>query len=302
MPRKNDSPVQRLSGAPVGRLDTLFEGSAVTLSAYVATLPFVESLSVTFSSSALLVCNQGFLAFSTPQIRGRLSFLYPGAVAFVPAKTQVNGIGSAGEHHWDLVTWRLGVLPLVDAITSTSNPGSVVSTCSSLLPTGSLRPFEAPQEGPLEFDLLASVLQVVPRLLSQPGWIAIAPCPGDLPEPVGPLVQRVRADPTQRWSLGEAAEAAGYSPFHFSRTFKQYVGCGFHEFVDRCRTELALQWLSEGCRSPSEVWPKAGFPSARAMRESIKDYLGLSTADLVRLRDNSMGTLVQSAAERAKTS
>jgi len=86
--------------------------------------------------------------------------------------------------------------------------------------------------------------------------------------------------PDAPWPLKDAAAMAGYSPFHFSRVFKSLAGYGFHEFVDRCRTEFAVGKLCQGELAVDVVASASGFGTTQGLRESIKEYLGLVPSEL----------------------
>ena len=73
---------------------------------------------------------------------------------------------------------------------------------------------------------------------------------------------------------------AGYSPFHFSRVCKQLVGYGFHEYVDRCRTECAIDMLVSTDSAVDLVASTCGFGTTQGLRESVKEYLGLVPSEL----------------------
>lgn len=110
--------------------------------------------------------------------------------------------------------------------------------------------------------------------------IGLAPIPADIPENIRLLVEEVRATPDQPWPLKEASDRVGYSPFHFSRMFKQLSGFGFHEFVDRTRTESAVEELCATDTPVDLVASNAGFGTTQGLRESIKEYLGLVPTEL----------------------
>lgn len=49
------------------------------------------------------------------------------------------------------------------------------------------------------------------------------------------LLDRVKVEPNKPWTLKEVSEELGYSPFLFSRLFRQKMGKNWYEFVDSCR-------------------------------------------------------------------
>ena len=78
---------------------------------------------------------------------------------------------------------------------------------------------------------------------------------------------------------------AGYSPFHFSRVFKNLVGYGFHEYVDRSRTECAVEMLCTTDSAVDVVASSCGFGTTQGLRESVKEYLGLVPSELRAIPD-----------------
>lgn len=108
----------------------------------------------------------------------------------------------------------------------------------------------------------------------------LAPTPLGLQEPIQKLVDAVRADPGRPWPLKEAADEVGYSPFHFSRIFKQMIGFGFHEFVDRTRTQHAVELLFSTDDPVDLIATKSGFGTTQGLRESIREYIGLVPSEL----------------------
>ncbi|MFN8220096.1 MAG: AraC family transcriptional regulator [Fimbriimonadales bacterium] len=128
--------------------------------------------------------------------------------------------------------------------------------------------------------ILGALHEILPRLSLSESDIDLAPLPTDLPANIKQLTDEVKQRPDQPWPLKDAADYVGYSPFHFSRVFKQLVGYGFHEFVDRCRTENAVRMIC-GSETPIDVLAAgAGFGTTQALRESIKEYLGLVPSEL----------------------
>jgi AraC family transcriptional regulator len=121
---------------------------------------------------------------------------------------------------------------------------------------------------------------VVARLVVGADQVQLAAVPLDLPDTIRDLVAKVRASPSLAWPLKDAADMAGYSPFHFSRVFKNLVGYGFHEYVDRSRTECAVEMLCTTDNAVDVVASSCGFGTTQGLRESVKEYLGLVPSEL----------------------
>jgi AraC-like DNA-binding protein len=124
------------------------------------------------------------------------------------------------------------------------------------------------------------VYELLPRLVRSRSRLGLAPVPGDLPANITQLVTQVRQRPDVAWPLKDAADLVGYSPFHFSRVYKSLIGYGFHEFVDRCRTEHAVDLLCTTETPIDVVAAASGFGTTQALRESVKEYLGLVPSEL----------------------
>lgn len=131
-----------------------------------------------------------------------------------------------------------------------------------------------------EPTILAAIHEMVLHAMTSDNEFSLSALPPDLPATMHPLVEQVRQDPAASWSLKEASTLAGYSPFHLSRTFKAIVGFGFPEFVDRCRTEIAVVQLCNTDRGIEEIAANCGFGSPQALRESVKEYLGMLPSEL----------------------
>ena len=128
--------------------------------------------------------------------------------------------------------------------------------------------------------VMAIVHELVAKLMTGGDEVQLAAIPNDLPDTIFQLTKRVREKPAQPWPLKDAADAAGYSPFHFSRVFKALVGYGFHEYVDRRRTEVAIDLLCNSDNPVDLVASTSGFGTTQGLRESIKEYLGLVPSEL----------------------
>ncbi|MCE9557411.1 MAG: helix-turn-helix transcriptional regulator [Armatimonadetes bacterium] len=103
----------------------------------------------------------------------------------------------------------------------------------------------------------------------------------DFPAPLEALVAETRSRPSANWALKDAAKFAGYSPFHLSRTFRNLVGYGFPEFVDRCRTESVVEKMGVAPHALiDELAMAAGFGSTQALRDAFRDYLGFLPSEI----------------------
>ncbi|MCU0316560.1 MAG: helix-turn-helix transcriptional regulator [Fimbriimonadaceae bacterium] len=135
-----------------------------------------------------------------------------------------------------------------------------------------------------EVDTDAQVVALVAGILDLAGagysGQPLASLPESAPESLVTLMKAVKQDPTKAWSLKDAAYMAGYSAFHLSRTFRTLMDYGFPEFVDRCRTERALEFIISSDRSLDEIALSCGFGSTQAMRGACREYVGLLPSEI----------------------
>ncbi len=227
------------------------------------------------------------LARSAPN--GRLVLIPPRSLTFVrPGRLVVRA--ARGDHESVLVTWPTRATPVLEVWLNAragnkANAGSRTMACKPIDPhfQNAFDRFNAALKGPPEAmePLVISVLyEVVARLMSSGDQVQLAALPLDLPETVKELIAQVRKNPAAPWPLKDAADMAGYSPFHFSRVFKSLVGYGFHEFVDRSRTECAVEMLVTTESAVDLVASTCGFGTTQGLRESVKEYLGLVPSEL----------------------
>jgi AraC-like DNA-binding protein len=194
-----------------------------------------------------------------------------------------------GEHQTTLISWHSNVTSLLDAwIQARYGRGSANQRSVACKPIDpqfrtAIERFDAAMNGPAETQepIVVSVLyEIVAQLMVGMDQVQLAAAPFEMPETIKDLIAEVRANPAQGWPLKEAANKAGYSPFHFSRVFKNIIGYGFHEYVDRCRTECAVELLVMTPHAVDLVASSCGFGTTQALRESVKDYLGLVPSEL----------------------
>lgn len=193
-------------------------------------------------------------------------------LALVPPGNHVI-TAAAGQSCAVAMFWHPRALPWIDAFLAQRIPqGFRVAPGTAELPQAVADPLT-------DLRLIGMLLTQIAEVLESKRTLLLRPPPTAEPNAFTELLHELERSPSRTWHLQEAADAAGYSPFHFSRTFKQVVGCGFHEYLDRLRTERALKQLCTGVPI-TEAAIEAGFSSTRSLRESLKDYLGLMPSDL----------------------
>lgn len=221
-------------------------------------------------------------------VQGRLVLVPPRSLTYIRG-TRLIIQAARGEHHSVLLSWQGNVTSLLDAWilgrqrSGASNQRAVA--CKPIDPhfKDAIERFEAAVGRPsetLEPIVVSVIYEIVSRLMIGMDQVQLAAVPMDLPETIKELVVKVRQNPAAGWPLKEAANMAGYSPFHFSRVFKNLVGYGFHEYVDRCRTECAVELLVTTDHAVDLVASTCGFGTTQGLRESVKEYLGLVPSEL----------------------
>lgn len=88
-------------------------------------------------------------------------------------------------------------------------------------------------------------------------------------------------------SLAELAAVAGLSTSHFKSLFREATNLPAHEYVIQCRVEYAVNLLSHGKTSLSEVALLAGFADQSHMARCMRRVIGVTPA-LVRRHNDIM--------------
>lgn len=127
-------------------------------------------------------------------------------------------------------------------------------------------------------------LTLISQLLTEIGEgkerIHLADRPHELSTALEKLIVEVRRAPSNSWSLDDAARVTGYSPFHVSRVFRASFGYGFPEFVERVRTEDAVNKILETDKDLEVIAKEAGYRTVNALRSALKSYLGFLPSEL----------------------
>ena len=238
------------------------------------------------------------LARTSPQ--SKLIIVPPRSVTYLRGGVRLIVQAARGDHSIQVLSWNQLLTPLLDAwaasrATPRSGQGSRQIACKPIEPhlLDAFGRFEAARTGTLDMAeplILSAAYELIARLMVSSDEVQLAAVPMTLPETIKELTARVRSNPSLPWPLKDAADAAGYSPFHFSRVFKAMVGYGFHEYVDRCRTEAAVEMLVSSDAAVDVVAATCGFGTTQGLRESVKEYLGLVPSELRAIPEVGPGT------------
>lgn len=246
-------------------------------------------ISVPTGTSALFFNTKGTLLAWTPP-HYKLTIIPPGSVTYIRGGVRVSVHAARGTHTVHVLTWNQMLTPLLDAwatsrAMSRSGQNMRQIACRPINPhlNEAFRRFEQARSGQPEIAepmIFSAAYELIAKLMSTTDEVQLAAVPSSLPPTLMELTIRVRSNAALPWPLRDAADAAGYSPFHFSRVFKSLVGYGFHEYVDRCRTEAAVEMLVTTDSAVDVVAAQCGFGTTQGLRESVKEYLGLVPSEL----------------------
>ncbi len=252
---------------------------------------FPATLKISENRHALILVCQGTL-LHRKDLEPRWSVVAPRAIAFAPSDSNLKINISRGDHKFYIITWKTSSFQILDSwIQSnivdpqTKQVKRYFPLCKPMLPDGlaelarvdQLLRSTAPNGLPAVLTLISSSVGLT---LIGDSEIGLSPLPSDIPSVIKNLTDKVKRKPDASWPIKDAADLVGYSPFHFSRVFKGIVGYGFHEFVDRCRTEYAVNLLTKTEEPVEIIAATAGFGTAQSLRESVKEHLGLLPSEL----------------------
>jgi AraC-like DNA-binding protein len=220
----------------------------------------------------------------------KLIVVPPRSMTFMKGRLKLGVVAARGEHSTQIISWASAVTPLLEHWINTRLQARSAQHLVRPIACKPIDPhFLAAVErldhartagDSVELVMLSAIYEIVSKLMMGADEVQLATIPYDLPDTLKNLTQKVRGNPAMGWPLKEAADMAGYSPFHFSRVFKQLVGYGFHEYVDRCRTECAIEMLVSTDSAVDLVASTCGFGTTQGLRESVKEYLGLVPSEL----------------------
>lgn len=93
-------------------------------------------------------------------------------------------------------------------------------------------------------------------------------------------------------SLEEVAAVSGFSKFHFTRIFKQYMNMIFYEYLNSKRVKRAEELLYDKKMSITDVAMNSGFSSLSAFNRTFKTVKACSPSDYRRQRESMVQALL----------
>jgi AraC-like DNA-binding protein len=223
---------------------------------------------------------EGTTVFRVPEEEE--TFVVPGNSVFFTRSDKLIARVATGTHQSTVITWHSDQLPLMKKWFERSERCFAVQSISVGHESAAEEIKNILNERREVNDLLltGAMYRTVGTLMASDNALVIADHRKDLPDNVLGLIKRVRENPAGYWPLPEAARATGYSVQHFSRYFKSVVGYGFQSFVERCRTEIAIDQLRTTRDSVDSIAENCGFGAPQAMRNALREYIGLVPSDL----------------------
>jgi len=92
------------------------------------------------------------------------------------------------------------------------------------------------------------------------------------------MAQRVALADGERWSLQDAADAAGCSAFHLAHLFRRHLGLGLHGYRQRLRMAAALQRLEAGESDLAALAHDLGYCSQSHLGAVFRAEVGVTLA------------------------
>lgn len=77
-------------------------------------------------------------------------------------------------------------------------------------------------------------------------------------------------------TLGEVADYVGYSCTHFSKVFKEEMGCSFRTYLNQVRVEKSMVLLLDGSAPMSEIYSACGFEDQSYFCKVFKRLVGVT--------------------------
>ncbi len=242
------------------------------------TTPTFYTFSNSQATRKFLYCRTGSALFLNSN--GKLLFLSGGSATFIQPNETWDLLLGRGEHSWIFSEWMPGHSALPDA-TLDQSVAFLVSNCSRVVRDLTERIFVVADEiDDWPNFTYAWFNMLIHEQHKSAASYSLTPIFRDGADPISDLIESIKADPQDQWNLTQAAKLAGYSPFHLSRVFRSIANMGFPEFVDRCRTEVAVTKLLRNQETMGVISSQSGFGTPQAMRNAFREYTGFLPSEM----------------------
>lgn len=93
----------------------------------------------------------------------------------------------------------------------------------------------------------------------------------------------IREHLTEELNLKLVADKVGISTAYLSTLFKQYLGCGFVDYLNKTRIEYACNYMQDGEMKIYEIAYMAGFHDEKYFSRVFKKVTGQSPSEYRRM-------------------
>lgn len=142
----------------------------------------------------------------------------------------------------------------------------------------------------LEMRCLDSLTRaLITQLLVHHAWMLphVTPVRGRIPQPtLKRVLDYIESQPAADLRLGQLAELAHISPYHFARLFTRTVGRPLHQYVLERRLNLACRLLRDTDLAIAQIAVEAGFSDESHLLRRFKAYYHVTPSAVRKERKN----------------
>ena len=132
--------------------------------------------------------------------------------------------------------------------------------------------FDTPILPPQQYRGMTTLLKTYARQLSEVSQRIVFEQSNAEPEPIRKAKAFLAEKYREPVDLEDTAKAAGVSPFHFSKRFKESTGIGFVEYLARLRLESVKKLLWDPNKRITEAAFESGFQSMASFNRIWRKY------------------------------
>ena len=186
--------------------------------------------------------------------------------------------GRAATTHWRYADLLQSRYPKIDVQANSLyvDEGPLLTSAGSAAGLDMMLHLVRRDHGPRVANQVAQRLVVPPHRLGDQAQFVARPVPLDEAARLARIMDRVRAHPTDDWTLASMAERAAMSMRTLQRQFQQSLGMSPVDWLIRERVELARQLLETTTRPMAHVSSHAGFGSEESFRRHFRLATGVS--------------------------